>query len=227
MKKPFTLIELLVVIAIIAILAGMLLPALGRARENAKSSQCLGNQKQISLMLGLYADGSRGWLPIPVGFAAYEEDGGHAGWINQLKLFKTAEKKSFRCPAERKRDFSYSLNAHEPYARVRRWNSFTQSQLAQARTGAGRIILVEESPFSLFDNGDCDQDHYTQTTSPDAPGAVERHTGFTLSFADGHCAKLRHYDFNMITYYTDRLSGWLGNTWTPDPAVTVKDSSLR
>ncbi len=226
-EKRFTLIELLVVIAIIAILAGMLLPALSRARENAKASECLGNQKQISLMLGLYADGSKGWLPVPVGFAAYEKDGGYSGWINQLKLFKTAEKKSFRCPVEQKREFSYSLNAHEPYARVKRWNSFTQSQLSQSRVGTSRIILVEESPFSLFADGDCDQDNYTQNSSPDTAGAPERHTGYTLSFADGHCAKVKHYDFNMITYYTDRLSGWLGNTWTADPAVTIKDSSLR
>ena len=61
MKKMFTLIELLVVIAIIAILAGMLLPALSKARDTAHGTSCLNKLKHLYVMHLSYADNFKDW----------------------------------------------------------------------------------------------------------------------------------------------------------------------
>lgn len=63
----FTLVELLVVMAIISLLAGMLLPALALARQEARKASCLGNMKQIGLGLHLYCGDNNEWLPIRSG----------------------------------------------------------------------------------------------------------------------------------------------------------------
>lgn len=205
-SERFTLIELLVVVAIIAILAGLLMPALVTSRNKALNIQCTNNLRQIQLKLESYQTDSGGVYP-PAEVTCEWGDG--TGWMNLISE-NNSDRNLMLCPLEQRRDFSYSLNCREVYIKnggtFGSWDSGTIDKMS---VSPSNFIFIEESDSNMFTVEDCDQDNYTQgvnsfmESNPKHPSA-----GVPFLYADGHVTFERKFHVSTMTYFTDEMASW-------------------
>jgi len=176
----FTLIELLVVIAIIAILAGLLLPALASAKKKATGTVCINSTKQFNLGWQLYHGDFDGKLPYNIGGGNSGKDAANPSWVagwltagsttdntnTDYLIGKTYEAfgnigasyirevKNYRCPTDKSRDPVYGprVRSFSMNSRVG-WNqTFKRAEdLGLSRAGGNLIIFIEERDQSIND----------------------------------------------------------------------------
>ncbi len=180
--QAFTLIELLVVISIISILIAILLPALAKARLSARSIQCAAQEKQIALVLKLYADDNDNViLKYNMG---PDLGGGTWDWTEYLDYTHYLDAKTgvWNCPQAQSRTFrSYGMN----------WNIAGSTALSPS--GWTRFDdVIRASDIILF------ADH-KETSNPlnginhgtvEATRVSDRHDGTNFAFVDGHVQRL-------------------------------------
>jgi len=146
----FTLVELLTVIAIIALLAGLLLPALGAARDRSKAARCLGQVRQIGVAIQSYVAGSYDNLPMcarlgpQLGFPS----------LPQALEAQTDSARIFQCPADQ------GAQAYYPeFGTSYEWNTFLSGH--QVDRATWNILGLEITASPLL--GDADGFHPRQS----------------------------------------------------------------
>jgi prepilin-type N-terminal cleavage/methylation domain-containing protein len=212
-RACFTLIELLVVMAIIAILASLLLPALSKAKQRARTIQCLSNLRQIGIGMKLYAGNSDGFYPESGDVIPWDQTDPtthKSSWLQQIFPF-APNTNVFHCPADRRAFFSYFNGARAAYVDATNHYAAVDSKKILFPVA---YVLAGDTLGADFVPEDADKDDYTHNCvgGPENGLPAEEWRihgqGQNVLFEDGHIRWYQSYVPSEMTFRYDSMHGW-------------------